>query len=181
MPEQQSPKPVALYDTFAMKAALDEAVVKFVVEEYQFAPDYSLSNVKIVLGLISIFCATFAHFYWEPYSESKPVSITCVLIYLFISAVLQYLASFVERDSFLLTKPHSVTATAKGGLKISSQLPRFSENYTLRIEFRNAPLQVALSNQSVGNYFSSDGRLLEGKFVADAKRHLDQLLSKASE
>ena len=28
MPEQQSPKPVALYDTFAMKAALDEAVVK---------------------------------------------------------------------------------------------------------------------------------------------------------
>jgi signal peptidase complex subunit 2 len=79
-----------------------------------------------------------------------------------LSGVLQLITTFIDKDSILLTKPLAKNDKnrdmEKHGVRVRSQLPRFSEWYTVILEFQgqeNSPLVE--QKWSVGQFFDKEG------------------------
>ena len=130
-----------------------------------------------------------------PFPESRVVLGICGSLYFVLSGILQFITTFIDQDMILLTKPLSTdddesspsTTTTKDskktgnssssskktnsllfryGLRVRSNFPRFSEFYTINLEFRfpkKDPLFSSLQAKSVkavwsvGKFFDKEG------------------------
>ena len=104
-----------------------------------------------------------------PFPDSRPVLGSCCAAYFILSGVLQLVTTFVDRDCILITKVMKKSQTSgasmeknpnltKYGLRIRTSLPRFSEFYTVQIEYQdleNSPFVV--QTWSVGKFFDAEG------------------------
>ena len=107
--------------------------------------------------------AVVAQFAPIPFPESRPVLGVCCCCYFLLSGVLQLITTFVDKDSILLTKPGKKEKTKNKdllshGVRVRSQFPRFSEFYTVILEYQgreNSPL--VQQRWSVGQFFDKEG------------------------
>lgn len=168
-----------LGDSAGLKRRLDDAAVE-VITNSGYLEDTMVSNVKIVLGVLTIAVALLAQFYPSKYPDNWLLLLVCVIVYSLLSTLLTVFTTSYEGDTILFTRPPRV-GPGKVGLKVASRLPRFSDVYTLEIaeKLRNAR-PAASMDCSVTKYFYSDGTMAEAAFKADVEQLLDQYQAKKS-
>lgn len=146
-------------DMVKLKQILDETVACTILENVK--EDYRIDNAK--LGVMAAAClfAVVAQFAPIPFPESRPVLGVCCCIYFVLSGILQFITTFIDKDCILLTRPletASNTNMQEYGLRVRSALPRFSEFYTLTLQFQNMPDTPQVTQKwSVGNFFDVEG------------------------
>lgn len=150
---------VDLGDMVKLKQILDEAVAATLLEKLD--EDYRLDNFKLALMIIACLFAMVAQFAPVPFPDSRPLLGICCCCYFILSGVLQLITTFIDKDSILLTKPKADCKNkdlAANGVRVRSQFPRFSEYYTVILEFQvkeDSPLVE--QKWSVGQFFDKEG------------------------
>jgi signal peptidase complex subunit 2 len=104
-------------DSVKVKQVLDDATVEAVTEA-GYKINYHSENLKLLFMFLSCVSAMVAQFYPLPFPQSRPLLGLCCAIYFILSTVLQYIVSFVDRDTIIITKPDKVL-TSKSYILIS--------------------------------------------------------------
>lgn len=193
---------IDLGDMVKLKQVLDEAVAQAVVEpaHHFVQEDTKWDNFKLSLMTLACVFAMIGQFAPIPFPESRPLLGVCGCLYFLLSGILQFITTYIDKDSILVTSPAKSTEKpcpnadlARSGVCVRSNLPRFSEWYTVSLEIRDKPELRVEQTWSVGLFFDKDGyfdeiglnqeidklyqRLVDGKYgkstasAADKKRN----------
>lgn len=149
--------------------------------------DHKLNNTKLILMATACAFAMVAQFARVPFPESRPLLGACCAVYFLLSGILQLIFTFIDKDCILITKPMPDSEAAanwkknplitkpmsdseasanlkknpnlnKYGLRIRTIFPRFSEFYTVQIEYQNLENSPFVSQTwSVGQFFDKEG------------------------
>jgi signal peptidase complex subunit 2 len=146
-------------DMVKVKQVLDETVAGALLETLE--ENYRLDNFKLILMSVSCLFAVVAQFAPIPFPDSRPVLGICCCAYFILSGILQFITSYIDQDAILVTTP--VTASTNKnlqqyGVRVRSSFPRFSEWYTVILEFQgmeNSPMVE--QKWSVGKFFDVEG------------------------
>jgi hypothetical protein len=106
--EEKQPFTIETGDSVKVKQVLDDATVK-AIPEGGYEGNYSWENTKLLLMFVSCVFAMVAQFFPMPFPASRPLLAVCCAAYFIISSVLQYIVTFVDKDTILFTKPKEVT------------------------------------------------------------------------
>merc|ERR1711941_153176 len=101
---------VDVYDQNAVKQLLDDVIMTYVLETRGLEEDLTYSNYKLALGGLSCLVAIASHAYPAPFPENAWVLKVCVVSYIVLSVLLQYVAFYMEGNTILATRP-----TKRGG------------------------------------------------------------------
>lgn len=155
---------VDLGDMVKIKQVLDEAVAAAILEKVE--EDYKWDNYKLLVMTTACVFAMIAQFAPVPFPESRPILGICGSLYFILSGVLQFITTFIDKDAILLTKPSESSKNEhakKWGIRVRSNLPRFSEWYTVILEFRVPKEEKMVSPPmveqvwSIGQFFDKEG------------------------
>lgn len=166
-------------DIIKLKQILDETVANTFLSENTLeghdprakniglAEDHKLNNIKLILMTIACAFAMIAQFSPLPFPESRPLLGFCCAVYFMLSGILQLITTFLDKDCILITKPLVKAPVdtlkknpnlTKFGLRIRAIFPKFSEFYTVRIEFQDMENSPFVSKTwSVGQFFDKEG------------------------
>lgn len=153
---------VDLGDMVKLKQILDESVAAALLDKF-LEEDYRLDNIKLLIMVVACIFAVIAQFAPIPFPESRPVLGICCCCYFILSGVLQLITTFIDKDSILLTKPLSAEKTKNKdlqthGVRVRSQFPRFSEFYTIILEYQGREESPSVEQKwSVGQFFDKEG------------------------
>ena len=153
---------VDLGDMVKLKQILDESVAAALLDKF-LDEDYRLDNIKLLIMVVACIFAMVAQFAPIPFPESRPVLGICCCCYFILSGVLQLITTFIDKDSILLTKPLSADKTKNKdlqthGVRVRSQFPRFSEFYTVILEYQGREDSPSVEQKwSVGQFFDKEG------------------------
>jgi len=171
-------------DIIKLKQILDETVASTFLEEnvlegstdgirgnsIGLSEDHIWNNIKLAIMTVACAFAMVAQFAPLSFPESRPVLGACCAAYFVLSGALQLITTFLDKDCILITKVMKKDQSTDGGgmkknprmlthgLRIRTSLPRFSEFYTVRIEFQgmeDSPFVKKTS--SVGKFFDVEG------------------------
>eukprot|EP01083_Nonionella_stella_P084499 233932_1 len=168
-------------DIIKLKQILDETVANTFLEENTLEghdsrakniglhENHRLSNIKLILMAVACAFAMVAQFSPLPFPDCRPILGVCCAVYFTLSGVLQLITIFLDKDCILITKAlegddakkpavKNNPNLAKYGLRVRTIFPRFSEFYTVRIEFEgleNSPF--VKDTWSVGEFFDKEG------------------------
>ncbi|KAG2498946.1 hypothetical protein HYH03_003136 [Edaphochlamys debaryana] len=168
-PQDEDHKPLKLsnlYEGGALKAALDDVAREAVLDQ-GYQEDVMIQNIKIGLGLLAIGAAVFSHFGPGKFPANWWQVFACVVTYVVLTIAMNVYSMRVEGDAFLVTKPFRGTK----GVRLSSAMHRFSEDYTLAITDKEDPSLEVQSTYKVPKYFHEDGYMAEGAW----KEEVDKL------
>ena len=59
--------------------------------------NYSIDNIKLLIMFVSCLFAMTAQFYPMPFPQSRPLLGFCCFSYALLSAVLQYIVTFIDK------------------------------------------------------------------------------------
>jgi len=154
-------------DIGQIKRIFDEAVVTTVLD-MGYTELHMVTNVKIVLGLVTCLLALVAQFYPVKFPGNYTVLVVCVAGYCAFNTGLQLYITYVEKGMVLLTKPkEGGSRTTDSGLAIRCKMQRFSENVTISVMRGDAPSPAhpaaAEVTVSVCDFMYKDGVLAENK------------------
>lgn len=153
---------VDLGDMVKLKQILDEAVAAALLDKY-LEEDYRLDNLKLAIMVAACLFAVVAQFAPLPFPDSRLVLGTCCCCYFILSGILQLITTFIDQDAILLTRPLPADKTSnkdlqKSGVKVRSQFPRFSEFYTVILEYQGVESPPWVEQKwSVGQFFDKEG------------------------
>ena len=106
--EVQEPHSIETGDIMKVKQVLDDATIEAIgLAGYEI--NYAWDNFKMLLMVLACGFALTAQFYPLPFPDSRLLLGCCVGSYAFISALLQYFVSFVDKDTIAITKPNKVS------------------------------------------------------------------------
>lgn len=106
--EVPQPQVIETGDSVKVKQVLDESTVT-AVNEAGYSIDYSWDNKKLFLMFISCVFALVAQFYPMPFPQSRVLLAVCCGAYFILSSVLQFIVTFVDKDTILFVKRKEVT------------------------------------------------------------------------
>jgi signal peptidase complex subunit 2 len=156
-------------NTFLEDSILDELNGVGRAKSLGFKEDHVLNNLKLILMTVACAFAMVAQFAPLPFPESRFVLGGCCAAYFALSGLLQLITTFLDKDCILITKvldKKKITSAAcsknpdlsKYGLRIRTNMPRFSEFYTVIIEFQGLENSPSSSKTwSVGKFFDVEG------------------------
>ena len=167
-------------DIVKLKQILDETVANTFLEDsvldllngaagrnksLGFKEDHRLNNIKLLLMTVACAFAMIAQFAPLPFPESRYILGGCCAAYFAISGILQLIVTFLDKDCILTTtilenppKNGKNPNLSQYGLRIRTNMPRFSEFYTVIIEFEGLENSPSVSKTwSVGKFFDVDG------------------------
>ena len=165
-------------DIIKVKQVLDECVVGTLMESedisahgdaVELTEDVFGDNVKLILMFIACCFAAFAQFALaKDFPENRILLGVCVAVYFALSGILQLIITFVDKDCIMITRPLQDEAAIKlvknkdmkdFGIRVRSDFPRFSEFYTVKLEFqgKDAPPGYVEQTWSVGKFFDVEG------------------------
>ncbi|GKY96846.1 hypothetical protein MPSEU_000643700 [Mayamaea pseudoterrestris] len=161
--QQEELLQIELGDMVKLKQVLDEAVAQAIVEpsHHYIQEDTKWDNFKLLLMTLACVFAMIGQFAPIPFPESRPLLGVCGCLYFALSGALQLITTYIDRDSILATLPPTKCSNndlaKSNGVCVRSQLPRFSEWYTVSLEIRDKPLLKVEQTWSVGKFFDKDG------------------------
>ena len=91
-------------DSVKVKQVFDEAIVEAITDA-GFQPNFYWETIKLVLMFISCVFAMVAQFFPIPFPDSRPLLGLCCASYFILSVVLQYIISYVDKDTIMITNP----------------------------------------------------------------------------
>lgn len=170
-------------DILKVKQILDETVASTISEsntdlsshgsKVKICEDYRHDNMKLILMFTACCFAAVAQFGLKtefPDDSNRWALGLCCAVYFCISGILQLIMTFVDKDCIMVTKPISDGAMIKlvkgsgnkemdkYGIRVRTQFPRFSEYYTVILEFEGKEnSEFVKETWSVGKFFDVDG------------------------
>eukprot|EP00584_Thalassiosira_punctigera_P015661 CAMPEP_0172550740 /NCGR_PEP_ID=MMETSP1067-20121228/32759_1 /TAXON_ID=265564 ORGANISM="Thalassiosira punctigera, Strain Tpunct2005C2" /NCGR_SAMPLE_ID=MMETSP1067 /ASSEMBLY_ACC=CAM_ASM_000444 /LENGTH=256 /DNA_ID=CAMNT_0013338399 /DNA_START=65 /DNA_END=835 /DNA_ORIENTATION=+ len=167
-------------DIIKVKQILDETVAGTFISEdlsahgeaVQLQEEYTNDNIKLLLMALACGFAAVAQFgLAADFPKNRMWLGVCCASYFCISGILQLIMTFVDKDCIMMTKPltdpEAIKLVKKGGnkemnkygIRVRSQFPRFSEFYTVILEFqgKDPPSEFVMGTWSVGQFFDVDG------------------------
>jgi len=155
-------------DVIKLKQVLDETVAGTFLDTCKLVEDHRVDNVKLTIMTVACSFAMVAQFAPLPFPESRPILGGCCAAYFVFSGLLQLVTTFLDKDCIMMTKPVDRSEspdnldTEKYGLRIRTILPRFSEFYTVIVEFQKKHLKgerrvFVKATWSVGQFFDEEG------------------------
>lgn len=166
-------------DIIKVKQILDETVAGTIISEDISAhgeavvidEEYSFDNIKLLLMALSCLFAAVAQFgLAADFPKNRFWLGVCCAAYFCISGILQLIMTFIDKDCIMLTKPLSdpkmIKLVKEGGnrdmdkygIRVRSQFPRFSEFYTVILEFQGKEnSEFVKQTWSVGQFFDVYG------------------------
>lgn len=182
-------------DVIKLKQVLDETVAAALLDPDgpALAEDQRSDNIKLVIMLLACSFAFVAQFAPLPFPESRPVLGLCCTAYFILSGILQLVTTFYDRDSIMATNPVEKAKypaknsdVEKCGIRVRTQLPRFSEYYTVILEYQRydggkgkggaaaaTPGPYVSKTWSVGNFFDVDGFFAEDLLMDEVEKVYD--------
>ena len=161
-------------DWVGAKGLLDETAIGVLLDE-GYPEHLSLSNAKIALGSLTCAFALIAHFFPKAHPHNHLVLAVSVALYFVGSALLALIAFFWEMEYILFTHPKE-DQFGMPGLKVSSDIGRFSDRYLLRLETISEGSAFAREgaelDTSITEYFDAEGRFAIEKFEGDVAEFL---------
>jgi signal peptidase complex subunit 2 len=169
-------------DMIKVKQILDETVAATILDYLD--EDYRLDNMKLYIMTAACAFAMVAQFapLQIPDDNSRMIIGACCCCYFILSGVLQLITIFFDLDCILLTKPLPKTYfeddekkkeyedklkqrkgqpnkyMQKYGVRVRSQFPRYSEFYTIILEFEGLENTPSVEQKwSVGQFFDKEG------------------------
>lgn len=152
-------------DIIKVKQVLDETVVSALANTSQLKENHHVGNVKLILMALACGFAAVAQFAPIPFPENRLLLGVCGTIYFILSGILQLILWFVEDDAIMITYPDG-TSGEKKGLRVRTAFPRYTEFFTLMLEYEDrkelkkkgeSPVEFVKETWSVGNFFDVDG------------------------
>jgi len=173
--EQLPRQAIDLGDTAQIKRVLDE-VASQVVLDAGYPENFTISNRKIALGLLTCGFALVAQFYPKTYPHITTVQVLCVVGYFLLNTLLQVYMMTCERDIILFTNPKTEANT---GICLSTNLPRFADKYKIVIacsesKSASAARPPTVLERSIVDWFYEDGHLADDVFKKDVVKLLKQ-------
>ncbi|KAL7545484.1 hypothetical protein ACHAWF_008835 [Thalassiosira exigua] len=167
-------------DIIKVKQILDETVAGTIVSEeisahgeaVEIKEEYSHDNFKLFLMALACAFAAVAQFgLAADFPKNRFWLGVCCACYFCLSGILQLIMTFVDKDCILQTKPladaEAIKLVKKSGnkemdkygIRVRTQFPRFSEFYTVILEFqgKDPPSEFVKQTWSVGQFFDVDG------------------------
>ena len=167
-------------DVIKVKQILDEAVAETLVSEelsshgdkVQLEEDYRHENIKLFLMALACVFAAVAQFgLASDFPNNRMWLGICCASYFCLSGVLQLIMAFIDKDCIMMTKAVSDDDMIKlikksgnkemdkYGIRVRTQFPRFSEFYTVILEFqgKEPTSEFVKGTWSVGQFFDVDG------------------------
>lgn len=180
---------IDLGDMIKVKQVLDEGVASALLEQEHLPEDYQWDNCKLMVMFVACCFAMMAQFAPMPFPDSRPILGVCGTMYFVLSGVLQLMTIFIDKDAILWTRPMktvtntttTTTTTVDGkdekketkhqnqdltkyGLCVRSTLERYTEWYTVTIEFQQdkketnkGPTRAVYQKYSIGQFFDKEG------------------------
>jgi len=176
--KEEEVQKINLCDPGAIKRVIDDTITKYMLEDLGYIEQTSLANVKLFLGIISVSLALTAQFYPAPFPENLHVLLICCPIYFVLSGILQYMASYMERNFmlFALTKDRFNPME----IQIFTKFPKYSYDFTIGISKNGTPDDKAITiTKSVGKWFDKTGFFHIKEFLDDFKALLHQFNNKS--
>jgi len=174
------------WDGSAVKNALDDAVKKIFSDptngRLKYTESHLLVDLRLTICVTAVGAAMFALVwdYLNPFPQSRPVLIGCVISYFVLMTILTLYSTLVEKGIFLKAIQTDPTGVDKERVwTVSSCLKRFDDIYHLCIEYKsgNGKTSEANLSNSIANWFDTNGVLLFDKFEAEVIRLHKSLLS----
>ena len=131
--DPHTPPKIETGDSIKVKQVLDDATVDAVIRVCGYSADFYLENLKLFLMLLSCIFAMVAQFYPMPFPDNRPLLGVCCASYGLLSAVLQFMLTFVDKDTILLTKS---SAEYPVELRVRTNFPRFQDEFLLTVQRR---------------------------------------------
>jgi signal peptidase complex subunit 2 len=170
-------------DIMKVKQILDETVAGTISEKNEdlsshggkvkIEEDHRHDNMKLGLMFTACCFAAVAQFGLKtefPHDSNRWLLGLCCAVYFCISGILQLIMTFVDKDCIMVTKPlrdEAMIKLVKGsgnkemekyGIRVRTQFPRFSEFYTVLLEFEGKESsEYVKETWSVGKFFDVDG------------------------
>lgn len=155
-------------DVVKLKQILDETVAGTFLDKCSLIEDHTVDNIKLAIMALACSFAMVAQFAPLPFPDSRPVLGGCCAAYFILSGLLQLVTTFWDKDCIMVTKPVETAKSAKNsdtekhGIRIRTSLPRFSEFYTVIIEFQKKydegeDRPFVKATWSVGQFFDVEG------------------------
>lgn len=192
---------VELGDFVKVKQTLDESVVKALLT-LDYTENHSWDNSKLILMVVACLFAMVAQFYPMPFPESRPLLGVCCGAYFAASTVLQFIVTYVEKDCIMITgpvvdadgkpvplperpepadpnapAPNKTRVGGELGLRICTNFPRFSYDYTVSVQQNLAennswtaaasappPPNITSMRFKIHDYFTEDGLFDDERF-----------------
>jgi len=147
--------------------------VKCITDELGYQEDHTLSNMKLVLGAFGCILAVISHFYPIPFPANKHILLVCAICYFTSSGILQYIASYLQQDIILITKPD----TDHKPLEVRTSMHKYDPNYTVTIKYKGGQSRSTFT-KLVTEWFTNSGVLANNIFNNQVKNSLAQLAAK---
>jgi signal peptidase complex subunit 2 len=177
-------------DIIKVKQILDETVAGTMIsddisahgETVRIREAYGHDNLKLFLMALACCFAAVAQFgLATDFPKNRILLGVCCASYFCLSGILQLIMTFMDKDCIMtmkpLTDPEAIKLVKKGGnkyldkygIRVRTQFPRFSEFYTVILEFhgKHPPSEYVKQTWSVGQffdvggYFDEEGLMLE--------------------
>lgn len=106
--EVPEPHIIETGDSIKVKQVLDDACVE-AVKTYGYEANYTSENLKLFLMFLSCVFAMLAQFYPIPFPKSRPLLGVCCAAYFVLSTILQFIVTFIDKDTIMTTVLHKVS------------------------------------------------------------------------
>jgi signal peptidase complex subunit 2 len=105
--ELPQPHVIETGDSIKVKQVLDDATMAAITDAGYIA-NYSWENFKLFLMFLSCLFAVTAQFFPIPFPSSRPLLAVCCASYFIISSILQFIVTFIDKDTIMFTRPKDV-------------------------------------------------------------------------
>ena len=178
-------------DSIKVKQVLDESLLECLQDELGYDIDYKNDNIKMLLMFIASCFALTAQFYPLPFPKNRILIGICVGIYFFISGILQFIITFIDKNHIIKTaymNKSYVHGNVHGNGKIlpiresilfSSVLEKYEYYYKLNLHAVNTSdeydvngngnSKVTVGEFYIGKYFTETGDFDEKRYWIDIK------------
>lgn len=167
-------------DVIKVKQILDETVAGTITgsedlsahgDKVKILEDYRHDNIKLFLMALACVFASIAQFGLNTDFPNNRLWLgVCCASYFCLSGILQLMMTFIDKDCIMTTRPvtdpEAIKAIKNGGnkemdkygIRVRTQFPRFSEFYTVILEFQGKEnSEFVKGTWSVGHFFDVDG------------------------
>lgn len=105
--DEQQPHIIETGDSVKVKQVLDDSTLQSIAN-MGYEPNFSWANFEMMLMLLSCVFAMVAQFFPIPFPDSRPLLALCCAGYFIVSSILQFLVTFVDKDTIMFTKASEV-------------------------------------------------------------------------
>ena len=94
-------KPIDKWDASAVKNRLDDSVRYYITQELKYKENFFLIDLRLIISSAAVGVAAFALIWdwFHPFPQSRPVLLSCVLLYFVFMILLTVYTNFVEKGT----------------------------------------------------------------------------------